>query len=84
MHGLNPKIEPKADIASGKHQRIATDTERNNVAAYGVFSGTHTGRWSVRADRQKDDLGLRLCDAVHRRQDRHMTKIWHSGMARRN
>ena len=25
------------------HQRIATDTERNNVAAYGVFSGTHTG-----------------------------------------
>ena len=25
------------------HQRIATDIERNNVAAYGVFSGTHTG-----------------------------------------
>ena len=22
---------------------FATDTERNNVAAYGVFSGTHTG-----------------------------------------
>jgi hypothetical protein len=45
---------------------FATDTERNNVAAYGVF---YRPRWSVRADRQKDELGLRLCNAIHWRQD---------------
>src|SRR6478672_8720377 len=34
-----------------------------------LFGYSYRSRWSVRADRQKDDLGLRLCDAVHRRQD---------------
>jgi predicted ester cyclase len=37
---------------------FATDAERNNVTAYAVFSGTHTGQG-----------GLRLYDGVRRRQD---------------
>jgi predicted ester cyclase len=82
MHGLNPKIEPKADIASGKHQRIATDTERNNVAAYGVFSGTHTGPGGP-----CEPIGKKtISDYVYLMQftgDKisHVTKIWHSGRA---
>jgi hypothetical protein len=31
---------------------FATDTVRNNVAAYGVFHATHTGRWWFR---QRDE-----------------------------
>ena len=50
---------------------FATDTERNNASPHygGLFRYSYRSRWSVRADRQKDDLGLCLCDAVHRRQD---------------
>jgi hypothetical protein len=34
-----------------------------------MFGACSQSRWSVRADRQKDDLELRLCDSVHWRQD---------------
>jgi len=64
------------------HQRIATDTERNNVAAYGVFSGTHTGPGGLCEPTGKKTIS----DYVYVMQftgDKisHMTKIWHSGMA---
>ena len=49
---------------------FATDTERNNVAAYAVFSFAYRFRWSGRADRQKNDVRLCLCNAVYRRQDK--------------
>ena len=61
---------------------FATDTERNNVAAYGVFSGTHTGPGGP-----CEPTGKRTTsDYVYVMQftgDKisHMTKIWHSGMA---
>ena len=49
---------------------FATDTERNNVAAYAVFSGTHTGAGGPCEPTGKKTIRLRLCDAVHRRQDK--------------
>jgi hypothetical protein len=49
---------------------VATDTERNKRRCLRcLFGYSYRSRWSVRADRRKDHLGLRLCDAVHRRQD---------------
>ena len=61
---------------------FATDTERNNVAAYGVFSGTHTGPGGPCQPTGKKTTS----DYVYVMQftgDKisHMTKIWHSGMA---
>ena len=60
---------------------FAADEERNNVIAYGVFSGTHTGDGGPVAPTGKsaeadyvyvmDFQGDRI---------RHMTKIWHSGI----
>jgi predicted ester cyclase len=61
---------------------FATDEERSNVAAYGVFYATHTGEGgpcpptgkSTRTDYAyvMDFDGDKI---------RHMTKIWHSGLA---
>jgi predicted ester cyclase len=61
---------------------FATDTDRNNVAAYGVFSGTHTGPGGPCAPTGKSTR----TDYVYVMQftgDKisHMTKIWHSGLA---
>jgi predicted ester cyclase len=63
---------------------FAADEERNNVIAYGVFSGTHTGEGgpvpptgkSAAADYVyvMDFQGDRIC---------HMTKIWHAGITLR-
>ena len=61
---------------------FATDEDRKNVSAYGVFLGTHTGQGGpcpptgkkVRTDYVYviDFDGDKI---------RHMTKIWHSGLA---
>jgi len=61
---------------------FATDIERNNVAAYAVFSGTHTGPGGPCEPTGKKTTS----DYVYVMQfsgDKisHMTKIWHSGMA---
>lgn len=61
---------------------FATDAERNNVAAYGIFTGTHTGPGGP-----CDPTGKTTrTDYVYVMQfsgDKisHMTKIWHSGLA---
>jgi predicted ester cyclase len=61
---------------------FATDTTRNNVAAYGVFHGTHTGPGGP-----VPPTGLQTStDYVYVMQfegDKiaHMTKIWHAGLA---
>jgi predicted ester cyclase len=61
---------------------FATDGARNNVAAYGVFSGTHTGQGGP-----VPPTGRRLnTDYVYVMQfegDKiaHMTKIWNAGLA---
>ena len=49
---------------------FATDSARNNVAAYGIFSGTHTGEGGpVPPTGKRIDSGLRLRHGVRRRQD---------------
>ena len=61
---------------------FATDTKRNNVCAFAVFHGTHTGPGGPVAP-----TGRRVStDYVYVMQfdgDKivHMTKIWHSGLA---
>jgi hypothetical protein len=61
---------------------FATDTERNNVTAYAVFSGTHTGPGGPCEPTGKKTIS----DYVYVMQftgDKisQMTKIWHSGLA---
>jgi predicted ester cyclase len=61
---------------------FATDDERQNVCAYGVFSATHTGEGGPCPPTGKSTTtdyvyvmqfeGEKIC---------HMTKIWHAGLA---
>jgi len=61
---------------------FAADPERNNVAAYAVFKGTHTGEGGP-----VPPTGKKLStDYVYVMQFAngkivHMTKIWHAGLA---
>jgi predicted ester cyclase len=76
---LTPVPDARYEIRS-----FAVDEERNNVTAYAVFRGTHTGQGgpvpptgrSVEADYVyvMDFDGDRI---------RHMTKIWHDGISLR-
>jgi predicted ester cyclase len=64
---------------------FATDTEHNNVCAYGVFSATHTGEGGPCAPTGKGTN----TDYVYVMQfagDKisHMTKIWNAGWAMRD
>lgn len=61
---------------------FATDNERNNVAAYGVFYGTHTGQGGPVAPTGRSIS----TDYVYVMQFEdgkiaHMTKIWNAGLA---
>ena len=61
---------------------FATDADRNNVAAYGVFHGTHTGQGGPVPPTGRSTS----TDYVYVMQfegDKivHMTKIWHAGLA---
>ena len=64
---------------------FGTDAERNSVAAYGVFSGTHTGEGgpvSPTGKRTSSDY-VYVMDFEHGKI-RHMTKIWNAGWALRD
>ena len=71
-------------VPDGKYElrSFAVDTERNNVAAYGVFRGTHTGQGGP-----VPPTGKRVeADYVYVMQFegdriRHMTKIWNDGIS---
>jgi predicted ester cyclase len=71
-------------IPDGRYvvRSFATDAERGNVCAYGVFMGTHTG-----AGGPVPPTGKRIeTDYVYVMEFegdkiRHMTKIWHAGWA---
>jgi predicted ester cyclase len=68
--------------ASYDVKSFATDDERNNVAAYAVFSGTHTGHGGPCEPTGKKTNS----DYVYVMQftgDKisHMTKVWNSGIA---
>ena len=61
---------------------FATDAERNNVAAYAVFSGTHTGPGGPCEPTGKKTTS----DYVYVMQSNgdtisHMTKVWNPGFA---
>jgi predicted ester cyclase len=61
---------------------MATDDERHNVCAYGVFHGTHTGEGGpcppTGKSTKTDYVYVMDFDGD---KIRHMTKIWHSGLA---
>ena len=61
---------------------FATDAERASVSAYAVFSGTHTGEGGpvppTGKSAKADYVYVMEFDGD---KIRHMTKIWHSGLA---
>ena len=61
---------------------FAADEERNNVIAYAVFSGTHTGEGGPVPPTGKSAKAdyVYVMDFQDDRI-RHMTKIWHSGIS---
>jgi predicted ester cyclase len=61
---------------------FATDDERRSVAAYGVFSGTHTGPGGpVPPTGKSTRTDYVYVMEFEGGKIRHMTKIWHSGLA---
>jgi predicted ester cyclase len=61
---------------------FGTDEERQSVCAYGVFSATHTGQGGPcppTGKRVKTDYVYVMDFAGGK--IRHMTKIWHAGLA---
>jgi ketosteroid isomerase-like protein len=67
--------------ASYEIKSFATDEARNNVCAYGVFSGTHLAGGPVpptgKATKTDYVYVMQFADG----KIAHMTKIWHSGLA---
>jgi predicted ester cyclase len=61
---------------------FATDADRKSVCAYGVFSGTHTGKGGpcppTGKSMKTDYVYVMEFDGD---RIRHMTKIWHAGLA---
>ena len=67
---------------SYKVKSFATDNQRNNVAAYAVFSGTHTGpSGPCEPTGKKTTTDYVYVMQFNDDKISHLTKIWHSGMA---
>ena len=63
---------------------FATDSERNNVSAYGVFSATHTGEGGPCPPTGKStNTDYAYVMEFEGDKIRHMTKIWNAGWAMR-
>ena len=61
---------------------FATDSARNNVAVYGVFSGTHTGQGGpVPPTRRQVSTDYVYVMQFEGDKIAHMTKIWNAGLA---
>jgi len=61
---------------------FATDVQRNNVAAYAVFHGTHTGPGGpVPATGRTTSTDYVYVMQFEGDRIAHMTKIWHAGLA---
>ena len=71
-------------IPDGRYElkSFATDDERKNVSAYAVFLGTHTGQGGpcppTGKSLKSDYVYVMEFDGD---KIRHMTKIWHAGIA---
>jgi steroid delta-isomerase-like uncharacterized protein len=71
-------------IPDGRYQirSFATDAARNNVAAYGIFSGTHTGEGGpVPPTGKHIDSDYVYVMEFEGGKIRHMTKIWNDAVA---
>jgi len=70
-------------VPDGRYElkSMATDDERNNVCAYAVFSGTHTGEGGpcppTGKSTSSDYVYVMDFDGD---KIRHITKIWHAGL----
>lgn len=63
-------------------QSFATDAERNNVAAYGVFHATHTGEGGpVPPTGRSTSTDYVYVMQFEGGKIAHMTKIWNAGLA---
>jgi predicted ester cyclase len=63
---------------------FATDTERQSVSGYGVFSGTHTGEGGpVPPTGKRASADYVYVMEFNGGKIRHMTKIWHAGWTMR-
>ncbi len=61
---------------------FATDEERNNVSAYGVFTATHTGQGGpLPPTGKKTTTDYVYVMEFEGDKITHMTKIWHAGLA---
>lgn len=60
---------------------FATDTERNNVCAYAVFSGTHLAGGPVPPTGKSTKSDYVYVMQFNGDKIVHMTKIWHLGLA---
>ncbi|MEM6498086.1 MAG: nuclear transport factor 2 family protein [Pseudomonadota bacterium] len=61
---------------------FATDSERQSVSAFGVFKATHTGEGGpVPATGKSVETDYVYVMEFDGGKIRHMTKIWHSGLA---
>ena len=71
-------------IPDGRYElkSLATDEKRQNVCAYGVFHGTHTGEGGPVPPTGKS-MSTDYVYVMDFEGDkiRHLTKIWHSGLA---
>jgi len=60
---------------------FATDTERNNVCAYGVFTGTHLAGGPCPPTGKTTNTDYVYVMQFADGKIVHMSKIWHSGLA---
>ena len=71
-------------IPDGRYElkSFATDEERQNVSAYGIFMGTHTGQGGPCPPTGKS-LETDYVYVMYFEGDKikHMQKIWHAGLA---
>lgn len=58
----------------------AVDDERNNVSAFSVFTGTHTGEGGPPPTGKKAEADYVYVMFFEGDKIRHMTKIWNSGI----
>ena len=70
-------------LTDGRYEvkSFATDTERNNVCAYGVFTGTHLAGGPCPPTGKTTRTDYVYVMQFQDGKITHMTKIWHSGLA---
>jgi len=70
-------------LTDGRYKIVsfATDAERSNVCAYGVFSGTHLANGPCPPTGKSVNTDYVYVMQFKDGKISHMTKIWHSGLA---